>query len=163
MMYGPRNDPLRRFWGKVNKTKDCWVWQGYRRPTGYGMVWWRGRMAATHRVAWEITHGDVPAELCVLHHCDNPPCVRPDHLYVGTQQENMQDMNARCRARHPAGASHWMMREGGPKLSRADAELIRAWYLADNKRGQKAHLARVFGVSPGMVSAIIAGQRWARG
>lgn len=92
------------FWSRVDKTGDCWLWQRYRKPRGYGICYphfkdnpQRGHY--THRVSYVLTYGHIPDELLVLHHCDNPPCCNPKHLFLGTQHDNAQDMVAKDRAR----------------------------------------------------------------
>lgn len=96
-----------RFWEKTSRGPSCWEWTGHRNNTGYGTLMvrtdrWRPKGA--HRIAWELTYGPIPAGLWVLHQCDNPPCVRPDHLYVGTPRDNMADRRDRGRA--PMGNNH---------------------------------------------------------
>lgn len=82
---------------RVSKTAGCWVWMGARDQAGYGAVKVDGRMRRAARVAWELAYGPIPAGLNILHSCDNPPCVRPDHLMIGTQRANIQDMLAKGR------------------------------------------------------------------
>ena len=96
-----------RFWSKVKKVAGgCWEWAAYRNvDTGYGQFMWaakygRNRPVNAHRVAWELTHGD-PGDLFVLHKCDNPPCVNPDHLFIGTQLDNMRDAARKGRLSVP--------------------------------------------------------------
>jgi len=86
-----------RFWGKVECRGDCWEWTGSRIWSGYGMFWKDGRYQRAHRVAYELTNGEVPADLFVLHRCDNRGCVNPDHLDIGTHRDNMRDRNERGR------------------------------------------------------------------
>lgn len=90
-----------RFWPKVQKTDVCWLWIGAT-SAGYGRIG-RGR-AKDHEVSWELHNGPVPHGLWVLHKCDNPPCVRPDHLFLGTQSDNMKDAEAKGRLKHPGRA-----------------------------------------------------------
>ena len=95
----------------------CWVWKRARGPGGrYGMFSMDGRTQRAHRVAWSLYRGDVPEGQCVLHNCpavDNPACVNPDHLFLGTQAENMRDMHAKGRHRPATGPR--------PRRLRADA------------------------------------------
>ncbi len=77
----------------------CWEWSGYRRK-GYGNLRFKGRQMAAHRWMWEIVYGHIPNGLCVLHRCDNPPCVNPYHLWLGTHLDNMQDRDAKGRCNH---------------------------------------------------------------
>lgn len=76
----------------------CWYWDGPRDPNGYGKVYWRGRKWGAHRVAYLLLRGDLGNQV-VRHACDNPGCVNPDHLSIGTQGENVRDMVLRRRAR----------------------------------------------------------------
>lgn len=91
-----------RFWARVDKSGDCWLWTGYRMPDGYGRVsleW--GQMRLTHRLSYEWAFGEIPNGMYVCHHCDNPACVRPDHLFIGTQQDNMSDASRKNRIKSP--------------------------------------------------------------
>jgi len=106
------------FWSLVNKAGDCWEWTSGKFPCGYGKVWYRGRRHHAHRVAWMLTHGLIADGLYVCHHCDNKGCVRPDHLFLGTQVDNMQDwtkkgknlaLNNGTLTKH--GDDHWTHRD----------------------------------------------------
>ncbi len=90
-----------RFWHRVEKgpTADaCWTWVGSRTPAGYGHLHIDGRPMYAHRFSWALNSGGpVPDDQCVLHRCDNPPCVRPDHLFVGTRGDNVRDAASKGR------------------------------------------------------------------
>ena len=73
----------------------CWEWQRCRTPHGYGDAQVGGKHVRAHRAAWDIFRGAIPLGMCVLHKCDNPPCCNPKHLFLGTQRDNMRDMNAK--------------------------------------------------------------------
>lgn len=80
-----------RFWEYVIKSDACWIWNGYKNQRGYGYIKVIGKFIQTHRMSWVMHYGDIPEGLCVLHKCDNPSCVRPDHLFIGTFHDNTLD------------------------------------------------------------------------
>ena len=87
------------FWAKVQKTASCWEWMGARNHNGYGIVSRRVGNSLAHRVSWAYVHGQIPEGLYACHTCDNPACVNPSHLFLGTQLDNMKDMSAKGRSR----------------------------------------------------------------
>lgn len=90
-----------RFWAKVEKTPTCWEWRGAT-VTGYGHISMGGvlgKIRLAHRISWEMHNGPIPDGLHVCHRCDNPKCVRPDHLFLGTDLDNAQDRDAKGRSR----------------------------------------------------------------
>ena len=113
----------------------------------------RSLVLATH-IAWELTNGPLPEGMSVLHHCDNPPCVRPGHLFLGTHTDNMHDMIGKGRARHPSLPGESC---GHAKLTKLAARLIRDRVAAGE--AQKA-LAAEFGVSRATVCLLVGGKRW---
>ncbi len=87
------------FWRQVEKAEGCWTWKGRKTTRGYGQVWNGKIWTGSHRAAYEIAIGEIPAGMLICHRCDNPICVRPDHLFPGTPQDNVDDMMAKGRAR----------------------------------------------------------------
>jgi len=90
---------LERFWNKISKTETCWNWVANKTNTGYGLLRPGGQAPKklAHRISWEIHRGPIPEGLHVLHRCDNPACVNPDHLFLGDMRANMKDMYAKGR------------------------------------------------------------------
>lgn len=87
------------FLARMVGNDGCWEWRGACDSEGYGRIVIEGRMGRVHRIVWEAFNGPIPAGLLALHRCDNPPCCNPDHLFIGTQQQNLADMRAKGRDR----------------------------------------------------------------
>lgn len=95
----PRPPLAERLWSRVTKGSDCWEWTARVNDNGYGYVSFDYQKHYAHRVSWELTYGQIPHGLCVLHRCDNRRCVRPEHLFLGTRADNQEDMRVKGRAR----------------------------------------------------------------
>lgn len=145
-----------RFWDKADKTPghgpagECWEWKAaLQKKTGYGLFgeMRTGRLA--HRVSYEIEHGSIPDGIFVCHRCDNRRCVRPSHLFLGTHQDNMDDMKSKGRAPFMPG-------EQGPgcRLTQEQVESI----LSDTR--SHGELARAFGVNRNTIRNIRRGKTW---
>ena len=147
------------FWRRVEKTDTCWVWVGSLDKYGYGTTRTdkRGKHYLAHRLAWLLTWGWLPEPpLYVLHTCDNPPCVRPDHLYVGTKKRNSQDMIERDRMNkaHQARGE----RVNTARLTAEQVRIIRT--LDDGTVGGRKTLAALHGVTYRAIVFIVKRQHW---
>ncbi len=139
----------KRFNKKVDKNGDCWVWLGYKereksRGNNHGKIRIGGKSLCVHRVAWIIANGEIENGLHVLHKCNNPPCVNPKHLYLGTHKENMRDMVL-------DGRSAWknIPREKHPRAKVSEAQLKQIIELSDSM-GNVA-LSKMFNIDRGTV------------
>lgn len=151
----------KRFWAKVRVTKNpykCWEWTGSKTGHGYGQLNPGGRGLGSpvraHRASWIIHNGDIPPGLSVLHSCDNPGCVRPGHLRLGTQTENMKDAYDRGRVARGEGLPQH-------KLTLKDVIYIRKKFYF--MRGALVKdLAGRYKVSEGCIESILDQKRWVR-
>jgi hypothetical protein len=135
-----------RFWKRVDKTATCWNWMGSRNHKGYGQInKGKHKLEICSRASWMLHYGAIKKGLLVCHHCDNPSCVRPDHLFVGTPKQNTDDMIK--KGRHDF--SHRR------KLSEEDVCKIRSLHVEMGPR-TCAKIARMFNVNRHTISDIVA-------
>lgn len=151
------NEPLdeQRFWHKVDEGdgEECWLWQATVASDGYGNFWRDEKLLRAHRVAYELVN-EHPGDSLVLHHCDTPLCVNPNHLYTGTHKDNAQDRTERGRANYPHGEL-----AGAAKLTREEVDEIRRRYVEEDV--SQRELAEEFDVGQSHTGRIIRGERWA--
>lgn len=143
----------RDFWAYVEKSPACWLWTGSTRPGKwpYGQVRYEGKNQLAHRVAWILTYGPILPGFLVLHHCDTPACVRPDHLFLGTTSDNARDAIKKGRftfPRHEAGAS-----ASNAKLTWEDVRDIRRLYATGTI--SQARLAATYQLNQSTISHIV--------
>ena len=143
-----------RFWEKVKKTHHCWPWIGSTRH-GYGQIYHDGKQEVASRISWRLHFGVIPDGMFVLHHCDNRACVNPDHLFLGTQRDNLADM--RCKGRGFVLSSRRGSEHGMAKLNERQVRAIRD-LLASGRKGKE--LARQYGVTPTLISFIKNRKNW---
>ena len=140
---------MQRFWAKVDKSGECWLWTARKDRDGYGRIRYAGNDRNAARVVWMITRSSIPEDFQVLHRCDNPACVRPKHLWLGTSQQNMEDRDRKGRG--ILGETHHQA-----KLTEDDVRAIRASY--PELTYQK--LADDYGVSPSQISHVVKRIHW---
>lgn len=144
-----------RFEAKFVKSDGCWEWTACKNRDGYGRFGFGGGNAHAHRVAYQLYVGVIPDGLFVLHRCDNCGCVRPDHLFLGTNDDNMQD----CKNKGRRVGTQTGEKNGNAKLTEEQVKTIRA---RSENGARNPELAIVFGVSCQAISHIICHRSWAK-
>lgn len=173
---------IKRFWSKVDKDRSqtfyngtrCWEWtEGQHKNGGYGAVWIGNKGRRAHCVSYEIAYGDITSEKpFVLHHCDNPLCVNPQHLFLGTHQDNMADKVSKGRQAH--GETHGAYTHpesrrigesnGRAKLTKENVVEIRGRYGRFGKGGETLkQLAKEFDVTFALIAKIVKKELWKDG
>lgn len=140
----PRKSLDVRFWGRMDKSADCWLWQGRIAYNGYGQAWYEGRMESTHRLAYILRVGPIPKGHVVCHKCDVKHCCNPAHLFIGTPADNVADMDSKGR-------------RGSTKIPLIETEAIKQLYVPRVVTRQM--IADKFGVSSRTIDYIRANKR----
>ena len=141
---------IKRFWSKVEKTDTCWLWTGYKHNQGYGIVRLNGNIVRAHRVSYFLEHGIIPEGLHICHHCDNPSCVNPSHLFAGTHKDNMQDKVNKGRCNAVYGEKHH-------KASLTEEQVLEIRAI---KNINQTEIAKLYGIHFNVVSSIILRKSW---
>lgn len=143
-----RGTPSERFWAKIRKSEGCWEWTAGVDRDGYGVFRGAGdRRYRAHRYAWEEVHGPLASSTFLMHSCDNPRCVRVDHLSIGTAADNMRDCITKGRSRKAHGKAL--------PQTRLTEDEVRAVRLAKAEGAAYAEIAWWFGMSEGHVWNIV--------
>lgn len=150
---------IENFWAKVDKKgpDECWEWTGALFRLGYGNVRFNGKPRSAHRVSWEINNGPIPKGkgyqgMCVCHKCDNPACVNPNHLFLATHQENMQDALRKGRLSIRQGVKHHKA-----KLTNQQVLEIRD---RQGTGASQTELGKEYGVCQAVISCIQLRKTW---
>ena len=146
---------MERFWNKVDTSGRCWEWTGATNGVGYGRISIEGKSILTHRFSYSLVYGPVPDGMLVCHHCDNPGCVKPSHLFIGTQSDNLKDAFGKGRLTPPCirGEAHV-----SSKLVENDVHEIRRLYATG--RVTQAVLGKMWRISEVMAGKIVNRRKW---
>jgi hypothetical protein len=151
---------MKRFWNKVNIVGDdeCWLWIAGKNHNGYGQFRYKNKMVTAHRMAWFLKFGEIPKDgtphgICILHKCDTPLCVNPNHLFKGTVQDNNKDKTEKGRQSHIGGEEHHQA-----KLKESQVIQIRQIYKVGGISCKS--VAEQFKVSESLVTQIVRGSIW---
>lgn len=147
-----------RFWSKINKTSSdsCWEWMAYKTNSGYGQFGIKYKIYLAHRVSWAIKHCIDPLSKFVCHRCDNPSCVNPKHLFLGTQSDNMADMIKKGRSDHTKN----LRGQDCPTSKLTNSDVSEIWRLHLKEGLGERKLGAKFSVTPANIHAILSGKTW---
>ncbi len=140
-----------RCWEQVHQCDNCWTWVASTDKEGYGNFKVKRKRCRAHIVSWEIHKGRIPAGMCVLHKCDNPPCIRPEHLFLGSVKDNSADMVTKGRSTKGTRNPH-------AKLTEADVRNIRKRYATTSITQRE--LSAEYGVVQQQISHIVNHKKW---
>jgi hypothetical protein len=145
--------PDQKFWPKIDKTATCWIWKGGRTAQGYGIFKQDKKPILAHRFSYEIHKGKIPIGMVMCHHCDNPSCVNPEHLFYGTPKDNRQDSLRKNRQARGE-------KQGAHKLTEEQVKKIRAIYKWHNSQLGLRSLGETFGIHLSTIQRIIKRRTW---
>ena len=151
-------NPIERFWHYTDKksNNECWEWKGSTHRNGYGAFKLGGKSYKAHRYSWTLHYGEIPKGLCVCHHCDNRKCVNPNHLFLGTQKDNIADAEQKGRRTNvkifQKGSEH-----PNAKLNEKLVHQIKQLY---KKKKRQCEIARIFNIDRRQIHSIISENTW---
>lgn len=142
---------VKRFWVNVKKTNKCWEWQLGKDKNGYGIFTIKGHSYKAHRISYQIINGKIPEKMCILHKCDNPLCVRPDHLFLGTLADNSIDMVMKGRS---------LFGEKNRKSKLKDSDILKIRSIYNKNKITQTEIANIFNVTQSMIGFIVRKENW---
>ncbi len=148
-------ETIENFWKRTRKSESkfwngtpCIEWISNPMRIKYGTFIYKGKTYRSHRFSWNLENGEIPEGMYICHHCDNPPCVNSEHLFLGTPKDNTKDKFSKNRGNLPKGDEHWKS-----KLTNKDVKKIRKLYA--NKKYKQVELSEMFGVTQAQISYIV--------
>lgn len=163
--YHPRGTLEERFWSKVNKTETCWLWTGEIVKHSYGRITYDDHNKVTryftHRLAWELLIGPIPEGLQVCHNCpegDNPACVNPEHLFLGTQSDNLKDCISKGRHVSSIAPETYLRGSRALKAKLTEEQIPQIRLMLQTMT--PTAISRLFNVKPGAIFGIRSGKTW---
>lgn len=139
---------------EVEDERGCWEFSGHKNRQGYGRARVKGKLTRMHRWSYDLVKGPIPPGLHVLHKCDNPPCINPDHLFLGTDEDNVRDREAKGRGVRKKGTSHWKS-----QLTEEDVKAIRKARKRQPPTSLKT-LSKIYNVKESAISHAALGKSW---
>lgn len=151
---------MSRFWSKVSirSKEECWNWTACISRGGYGRFGFNGKVVNAQRVAYQLRFGEIPAGMFVLHRCDNRRCVNPNHLFVGTHEDNMADMSRKGRQRTNPENIRPRIGEDGNRAVLTERQVIEI--ISKKGSATCGEVSRLYGVSSAAIWLIWAGRNW---
>ncbi len=144
----------KRFWDKVDRSGHCWNWTAGKAGKGYGSFWLEGKNVRAHRFVYSLLYGNIPDGLFICHHCDNPLCVKPSHLFLGTNSDNIRDSVAKGGCRTPRNIGE---KNANSKLCENDVREIRRLCSLGVRQNL---LAKMWEISNAHISCIVHRKWW---
>ena len=157
----PRTEKLTKY---TDRSGDCWIWQRAKQKTGYGVICFGKVIMAAHRVSYEVAHGPIPPGMFICHKCDNPSCVRPDHLFAGTPADNVHDMVKKGRTNNKHNMSlrknHMVAYGVDNPSAKINPDIVREIRARVANGEVQRRIAESYGIDSCSVIDIIKGRTW---